>query len=640
MDNNEAKVPNDLSKWESIDIYLFSNGQQYSPPRKYHLRAEELNWWQSTLNHLARLHYGSLHKSIELYGIDGKKVEGPLQLIDGTYYVAVVPPDAFIDASYEKYLIKASKSWEKSQAKKANGSSIVVKKTGPPQIDSSTEAVVTPELTAIKTPDENADVVVESIIAIPRKSNTPKPDVVETKQPRKSIIGLPKSHSKTERRRSSGAHTAFVKTPSSQIKNNSRKPLTRIPIKVNGQTIGSAIKPKVVSKYKAASPPTSTVPNSLAPIVNTEPVDNLISDRDIIVISTDTHLYKNPESDNKSMKLDAYQIPIADNVIIATVGSIEHVNEEAQTAVEQSTREVNTPDADVLYTDSKLQVAPVTLVERNIAVTCDIPLEDNYIAIINKGDPVNLSMNLGYQTIGIQDAIQTKSNYNVVQNKSSLTDIKTREVSLNSEDGNAVKQTKSLQSVPNDFNKNFAKVIVVQCGCCGNTAAVPHLVTMPVFKTEEDFFILMPSPVKEEIQGCQRSVNNSPQNNKSKTNEIYTESATRIRSPTYFPCVPQGVGLVMTVGSQTDAYKSEAMVTKETACVHEDQCNVVNCTTSYSQTMERTEVITSVTNIRAPVDVSTQTAWCSILLEATRHEDGRYSFHLPPLQVLKCFSLL
>lgn len=57
MDEETAKVP-DVEKDWSIEIYLFSNGQQFSPPRKYYLRANELILWETTLNQLAQSHYG------------------------------------------------------------------------------------------------------------------------------------------------------------------------------------------------------------------------------------------------------------------------------------------------------------------------------------------------------------------------------------------------------------------------------------------------------------------------------------------------------------------------------------------------------------------------------------------------------
>lgn len=62
--NNETefdKHQKGTGTWSSLDIFLFANGQKYSPPRKYNLRATELHWWESTLNYLARSQYGSMY---------------------------------------------------------------------------------------------------------------------------------------------------------------------------------------------------------------------------------------------------------------------------------------------------------------------------------------------------------------------------------------------------------------------------------------------------------------------------------------------------------------------------------------------------------------------------------------------------
>lgn len=45
---------------EGLDIFLFNNGQEYTPPRKYHLNHDDLHWWDTTLKYLARSQYGSL----------------------------------------------------------------------------------------------------------------------------------------------------------------------------------------------------------------------------------------------------------------------------------------------------------------------------------------------------------------------------------------------------------------------------------------------------------------------------------------------------------------------------------------------------------------------------------------------------
>lgn len=57
MDSEASALDSDMD-WQAIDIFVFSNGQQYSPPRKYHIRAEDLNLWKSTLSFFAKMQYG------------------------------------------------------------------------------------------------------------------------------------------------------------------------------------------------------------------------------------------------------------------------------------------------------------------------------------------------------------------------------------------------------------------------------------------------------------------------------------------------------------------------------------------------------------------------------------------------------
>lgn len=47
--------------------------------------------------------------NIELYTLDGKKITTPLDLTNDAAYVAVKPPDAFMQTGYEKYLLRASR---------------------------------------------------------------------------------------------------------------------------------------------------------------------------------------------------------------------------------------------------------------------------------------------------------------------------------------------------------------------------------------------------------------------------------------------------------------------------------------------------------------------------------------------------
>ncbi|CAH1643290.1 unnamed protein product [Spodoptera littoralis] len=153
MNAEDAKIPNTEGDWHSIEIFLFSNGQQYSPPRKYHLDADELNWWEATLNQLAQSHYGIQQPQIYLYTIDGHLVEGPLELKDGQAYVAVQPPEEFIDAGYQKYLLKASRSWEKRQAKKKAGCCYEDCTGYPKDVDRFSSGSIEPLMPATKQPD-------------------------------------------------------------------------------------------------------------------------------------------------------------------------------------------------------------------------------------------------------------------------------------------------------------------------------------------------------------------------------------------------------------------------------------------------------------------------------------------------------
>ncbi|XP_063372499.1 uncharacterized protein LOC134660654 [Cydia amplana] len=90
----------------SLEIFLFSNGQRDSPPRKYNVRVDDR--CDITLSFLARSQNGSEH-NIELYTTDGKKIRRAQELGNGATYVAVEPPQAFISSGYNDYLMKASR---------------------------------------------------------------------------------------------------------------------------------------------------------------------------------------------------------------------------------------------------------------------------------------------------------------------------------------------------------------------------------------------------------------------------------------------------------------------------------------------------------------------------------------------------
>ncbi|CAK1600098.1 unnamed protein product [Parnassius mnemosyne] len=123
----EQTITLDEKERDAIDIFLFSNGEKHSPPRKYHLNMDELKTWDGTLSYLARSQFGSQHTNIEIYTIDGQRVDSLSQLVHHAAYVAVEPPCKFIQAGYENYIIKATRSWEKRLSKITNSEKSPIK---------------------------------------------------------------------------------------------------------------------------------------------------------------------------------------------------------------------------------------------------------------------------------------------------------------------------------------------------------------------------------------------------------------------------------------------------------------------------------------------------------------------------------
>ncbi|XP_013166619.1 PREDICTED: uncharacterized protein LOC106117094 [Papilio xuthus] len=110
----------DVRDLEAVDIFLFSNGDHNTPPRKYHLNTDAFVMWDDTLKSLGRSHFGVDDTVIDIYTISGHKIDDPSQLIHQAAYVAVKPPAPFMQTGYENYLIRATKSWEKRLLKISN----------------------------------------------------------------------------------------------------------------------------------------------------------------------------------------------------------------------------------------------------------------------------------------------------------------------------------------------------------------------------------------------------------------------------------------------------------------------------------------------------------------------------------------
>lgn len=370
----------------------------------------------------------------------------------------------------------------------------------------------------------------------PQRSSTPKLDKSETQQPLKSIIAPPKQSNSRNEKRLSTQHPAFVKTgilPNTPQRKLSalkgkeglqRKALTKIPIKINENVNGVTPKPKRFSKvsqpaptpqqplqspsapstpsppkssYQSSSPTTTdayqnttSTSSDKGLTTDTANLDNLICNKEIVVIGPD--IPKNMESEI-TCYLESTHYSATDEVVSCFIMQ-NTAEEEVQTNTDQGTEKVETSDVGVAKSDSKKEI-PASSQNTN-AINCHIPLEDNFIAVINKGDAVNLNLTIELKKSDTCEPVGTTSNIGprFARKVSSLTNIFKKEKLLDLKDEETTVQTKSLQSIISSVNDCFAKVVVVQCACCGNNTTVPRIDSMPVYKDDNGFFILMPGP--------------------------------------------------------------------------------------------------------------------------------------------------
>ncbi|CAB3220903.1 unnamed protein product [Arctia plantaginis] len=659
----ESKARNVGFGWEAIDIFLFSNGQNSSPPRKYHLRTDELDWWEATLNHLAKSHYGSSHTAIELYTLSGSRIEGPQELCDGMPCVAVVPPDTFTDAGYENYLMKASRSFEKRKIKNANMTDQAeVRISDSPQIDNEKQQpVYATDHTTLNAPEKS---ITEPTATLKSLKSTVQ----------KSVL----PNMRNEKRRSILARTSFMKTQIKSTKNFNQDSQRKRSLKTN-EPISETTDKSNENKSLSASPPigvpTSTPKSSMTntPLrchtmvtVNSKdlftdylPLENLISEKQILLLEEASNLYQNPVHEVKSVKLDAYVVPTNMEEVNNCVDSIAktRVDEEIQTKIETSSCEVNT----ALYSppsNSKIKVIAATVASQSNIMKCDTPLGDNYIAVINKGDAVNLKLQIEVQNGSSHTNKQSSSNWKNVRETNSLSDIFKKRKSSNTGD-DVVTATKSLESVVCGINECYTKVVVVQCSCCGNKTTMARADKVPVYKDPNGFFILIPTTPQQENHSCLCFRDENPCPDKNAMSALCVEEFCKPESSAIYPCV-QEVGMVMTLtgsfGSQTEEQQrngADKCIVAKTVLGNmmsrnKERYTVDECMTSPSRIKQKLEYMVATANIDRSlsrgiigrVDSYTQTEWCSILLEAHLHEDGRYSFHFPSLQALKHYSLI
>ncbi|CAH2099645.1 unnamed protein product [Euphydryas editha] len=582
---NEPNTPDDSRDWNSIDIFLFSNGQEYSPPRKYHLQSDDLRWWDNTKTFLARSQYGSMHSAIDLYSLDGKKIEGPLELKNAAAYVAVKLPDAFIPAGYEKYLFKASRSWEKRQGKLSNNSEIDETAKTRMYLDITTIEQIE-EIVSLRMDEDSVLDAVDKTQKSVEKSTIPKLNSV------KPIKVYPKKiSSDTERtlvKTKNISNLKFSKNENSliQTKNTPFKPQKCN----NKQQISSKYTrcPKLMTRANSVeckTKPNQTRTSNLPKIENINKNNKNVPEKNL---PPESDMYKNNQNDVESIHLDTDQ-KLVDNDPTNQLLEISKNNKDlSEDRIQKySVSTDNSKGKLNIQLRIKLEDFPHAETSEN----CNhIKNKRSYITLIKKemASQVNIDVILGKE-------IFTLNNNLFLNGKSIESNVTKTEDYINDQD------------------------IFVRCTC-------DDLISK--------FSVLNGSGQK-----------NIPKLS-NETNEVSLESCCTCRKEK-IETVDRGVQKSTSscsdvLLSSTKALNRESInVTKYNAPILQEDPKE-HVTKKQPEVQNDTFAVGTGVPLLVPKvfeDKSVQTEWCNVLLQAKCHEDGRYSFHLPSLSLLKQYNI-
>ncbi|XP_046974572.1 putative uncharacterized protein DDB_G0282499 [Vanessa cardui] len=590
-----------LGDWDSIDIFVFSNGQQYSPPRKYHLESDYLKCWEATKSFLARSQYGSKHSVVDLYLLDGKKVEGPLELKNSAAYVAVEPPDSFIPAGYEKYLYKASRSWEKRQGKLSN--SYIVERTDKTGtfLDITTleqiERIVSLKSDSSKADSNKADNQSQRTVERPTFSKLNSPNIDRLYQKKKSSDNERNSSlSKKRLSPSKLAKNDFVKT-----KNNLRsqkhvtKPLSPQYSRNQRKLIrGNRVENKVNPKRNNFHAPETENNAKLNNIFNNTNVENNIFEnipnKDL---RNGSQVYKNNESDEKSVLLVANPNNITtDGNTTKKIFEVSKDNANDDVLIPRDTGNAKS----IHITGEKTNLLPLENNKQNLNIKLRIKLENLRSPLLPE-DGNTLEKNRSLITL-IKKEMASQVNIDVILDKDILNlnnylflNGKSKESNIN----------KHEESVP--CNDDLKDIFVH----CTYDNFYPKLIKKDSHR--QNIFIL-PKEISEHLMksSCKCDHKNVEKFDKGIQKSLSSSGDDGLHS------------------SKIDKNKIDIPTKTNFQSELQGDVNIVdtNVPTLMPKTFD---------------EKSTQTEWCNIVLQAKIHEEGRYSFHLPALSLLKQYNI-
>ncbi|XP_061709522.1 uncharacterized protein LOC133519530 [Cydia pomonella] len=646
-----------------LEVFLFSNGQRDSPPRKYNVRVDDQ--CDTTLSFLARSQNGSDH-NIELYTTDGKKIRRAQDLSNGAAYVAVEPPQAFIPSGYNDYLMKASRSREKRQEKLPEKGSIKPDKTNSKheteeQMKDGTNIKIIQDITI--RPTSKTAVKEEDGTAERNKSESAKIAKpigrINNKQAQKKSSSLPQPNTNILRKNTNNVTTPIKrkintskidamnkKVESSSLQSTKTNPITKIIESKSKEDIAGVI---AIIKNNRENTDSAEAYDLLKNIDTTGGPYNMSTDyKTTQLLTVDSMLIE-----KNSMLKSEYTMPVKIHSKVNLLSNSvpdQNVKLVPQLLSDPPLRESPLTDYSKETDRTQIKTAELTEVpkgsQKNTLIFGSQTGDNNFTIYVKQSDVTNLKLNIELKNVSSsmleEKHYYVKSTTSVVntpesdfqESSKTRTEAKSyREAPTLTEPWHPQLSYEQLQLKANDQEGDC------RCNCCSCSRTEG---AAPIYVDNNNYFILLPpEDINKPLLSCACNVE--------------TNQDPKREMPDYheLPRMKNHIigKLVRHNSSPTDASNLNKRLDTSKSVVmgdHTDQCQCCDCDQSldlefpvYDQervtcggcvTREHALVNKSTTQLK---EAFTQTDWSGIVLEVRPRENGSYEFHIPSLKVLK-----
>ncbi|CAK1548614.1 unnamed protein product [Leptosia nina] len=653
----EARIPDGLRDWNALDIFIFSNGQQHSPPRKYHLCSDDLKFWESTINFLAHSQYGSTHSKIELFTIEGQRVGGPLELHNDGTYVAVTPPDPFLQSGYNKYLVKATRSWERRQEKINSAKStpqenihvsgnfeIIAATNNSMQKDNSGAAVTRDRIT--RKPNSAAKSKLTSsprLTGISTKSKDPveKRKLLSTKTILRKVNNTGKLSDTSSKRDSSLLKNISVINKSVIKQSLTPKQTPIIDAILETESSESA---KKQTPDENVGPSTKTQENIIADTKRNSYSSDFIVEKNEKVVQSNNNVYKNSESETASIFVDV------DKEMATKNNSIKYIEVSDSLSNTVVREHCSALDGKLKRKESQLSIR-------------DASTQKSYVSLNEKPQQTqtnDCSFNLNL-------SIEVK---NFKLNAITENEISSKSLSLKSTEGSLVKiqanvdkegfrnEEMSVKTLDTSKSVNgntcchncSRNIVVVRCSCSSHQFDFGKtFLTCP--GRPQDYFILVPAKdiIYSESNDQRSNGNSKISDNTSDLKSHPKEKEEKWRDGREGCQLDNPINETSAIQAEDSMNCSKTDIKEHKVSISIDNPTVIesfksttenlSCAMKYIKnavTTENTEIL-----ILPNSSQYTQTDWCDVIVEEARRDpNGQYTVQLPSLGKLKAFHLL